>query len=126
MINLNKRIFYAVLLVIVILLGLLSRIYQEMIPDFIGVYIGDILWGLMIYIGFRVVFINKKVISIVVMAILFTTCIEVSQLYHVRWLDNIRNTSIGGLVLGYVFVWSDFICYYTGIAIGVLINIIKR
>ena len=53
-------------------------------------------------------------------ALAFSYAIEVSQLYHAPWLDRIRYTSLGGLVLGYGFLWSDIICYTVGLAIGVV------
>lgn len=33
----------------------------------------------------------------------FLFVIEFSQLYHAEWIDQIRDTSLGGLVLGYGF-----------------------
>jgi glycopeptide antibiotics resistance protein len=44
--------------------------------------------------------------------------VEFSQLYHAPWIDSIRQTTLGGLVLGSGFLGSDLICYSVGIAIG--------
>jgi hypothetical protein len=44
--------------------------------------------------------------------------IEGSQLYHAPWIDAIRDTRFGGLVLGYGFLWSDIICYTVGVALS--------
>jgi len=69
-------------------------------------------------------FILKKaqVLKVALFAALFSVFIETSQLYHSAWIDALRNTLIGGLVLGYGFLWSDIICYITGITFGVLIE----
>ena len=41
-------------------------------------------------------------------------------LYHAPWIDNLRQTTLGGLVLGFGFLWSDIFCYTIGIIIGVI------
>ena len=46
--------------------------------------------------------------------------VEASQLYHAPWIDAIRQTTLGGLVLGFGFLWTDLICYSVGVAIGVI------
>ena len=48
--------------------------------------------------------------------------IEISQLYHAPWIDSIRATTLGGLILGFGFLWSDLICYTVGIVIGAIID----
>jgi len=53
-----------------------------------------------------------------VVALLFCYFIEVSQLYHSIWIDIIRDTRIGGLILGRGFLWSDLISYSIGVALG--------
>ncbi len=44
--------------------------------------------------------------------------VEVSQLYHAPWIDSIRQTTLGGLVLGFGFLWTDLVCYSVGVMIG--------
>jgi hypothetical protein len=44
--------------------------------------------------------------------------VEISQLYHAPWIDSIRQTALGGLVLGFGFLWTDLVCYSVGIFIG--------
>jgi len=48
----------------------------------------------------------------------FRFFVEISQLYHTPWIDSIRQTTLGGLVLGFGFLWTDLIWYSVGIAIG--------
>jgi hypothetical protein len=52
----------------------------------------------------------------------FCVIIEVSQLYHAPWIDSIRGTTLGALVLGHGFVWSDLACYAVGVGLGILIE----
>ncbi len=53
----------------------------------------------------------------------FAVAIEISQLYHDPWIDAIRQTTLGGLILGFGFLWSDLACYAVGVGLGVMIEI---
>jgi hypothetical protein len=48
--------------------------------------------------------------------------IEVSPLYHAPWLDSIRGTTTGGMVLGDDFVSSDLARHAVGAGLGILIE----
>ena len=120
----RNRLLYAVLVVIVMILGLLSRKYGYVIPDFIDTYLGDALWALMIYLGVAFIFNKKKIKIVAALGLSFCYLIEISQLYHANWIDNIRKTTLGGLILGYGFLWSDLVAYSMGIGIGLIIDLI--
>jgi hypothetical protein len=55
---------------------------------------------------------------VALLAMIFATSIEVSQLFRPDWLEYIRNLPGMRLVFGYSFLFSDLLCYATGIAIG--------
>ena len=61
-----------------------------------------------------------------IISLILAFAVEVSQLYHAPWIDSIRNTTLGGLVLGFGFLWSDLVCYLVGIAAGALIELTMR
>lgn len=117
----RNRITYFVITIVVMILGLLSRKVPGL-PSFIESYSGDILWALMVFVMFAFIFNKKSTLSIVVYAIFFSYAIELSQLYHAPWIDSIRSTTIGALVLGFGFLWSDILCYTVGIAIAVVLD----
>lgn len=119
----RSRLIYGIAIVIVILLGLGSRRYADMLPWIIAEYAGDILWALTVFLC--VVFISKRLSTFKagIIAALFSAAIELSQLYHAPWIDTIRRTTIGALILGFGFLWSDLICYIIGILIGVLLDL---
>jgi len=50
--------------------------------------------------------------------------IEMSQLYQAEWINNIRHTTLGGLILGQGFLWSDIVAYTAGVIIGALFEIV--
>ena len=115
----QSRLFNAILIVIVIALGLFFRkIAYPYMPDLINEYLGDALWASMIFFIFRFIFIDKDTRLIAIYAILFCFLIEITQLYHAPWVDSIRATALGGLVLGFGFLWSDLLAYYIGILLA--------
>ena len=117
----RNRILYLILTIITIILGLLSRKVQGL-PQIISSYSGDALWALMVFFLFSFLFNKKSTIFILVISIIFSYGIEISQLYHAPWIDSIRATTLGGLILGFGLLWSDLICYTVGIVIGAIID----
>ncbi len=61
-------------------------------------------------------------IKIGIGALSFAYLIEVSQLYQANWIVAIRNTTLGSLVLGHGFLWSDLVCYTVGIGLAFLLD----
>lgn len=118
----RSRILYLILTIITIILGLLSRKVSGL-PQIISAYSGDILWALMMFLIIAFIFKKKSTIFIISWAIILSFGIEISQLYHAPWIDAIRNTVLGGLILGFGFLWSDLVCYTIGIIIGIIIDI---
>ena len=104
------------------ILGLLSRKINDL-PKIIELYSGDILWALMVFLIIAFIFNKKSTIFIISWAIILSYSIEISQLYHAAWIDAIRNTTLGGLILGFGFLWSDLVCYKIGIIVGAIIDI---
>jgi len=109
---------YFILIVVTIIVGLLSRYYAA-----VPLFIGDVLWALMVYFIMRVLFIKAQTNRIVIYSMSFCYAIEFSQLYKAPWIDKLRHTLFGRLVLGDTFLWGDLLSYTVGIAIGVLISL---
>ena len=51
---------------------------------------------------------------------------EFSQLYHAPWIDSIRSTFLGHIILGEGFIWVDLVAYAIGIWIGMLAESVLR
>ena len=120
----RSRYKYAALMITVILLGLASRSYSPPLPPVVKAYAGDALWALAAYMMIAFLFPRLPIRSVAAWAGLFSLAVEVSQLYHATWIDNLRRMRVGGLVLGYGFLWSDLVCYVVGISTGVLAEIL--
>ncbi|ASI78192.1 DUF2809 domain-containing protein [Bacillus cereus group sp. Bc002] len=120
----RNRLLYATFTILVIILGLSSRKFAFALPALLNDYLGDALWALMIFIGFGFLFPKIEMKKLALISLMFCYGIEVSQLYHAEWIDSIRATTLGGLVLGYGFLWSDLVAYTIGVGIGFLFELI--
>jgi hypothetical protein len=99
-------------------LGIGSRRFAQSLPGFVAAYAGDTLWALAACLGIGLILPRFSTWRVAVLALLFSLLIEVSQLYHALWIDSIRRTTLGGLVLGFDFVPSDLACYSVGVGVG--------
>jgi hypothetical protein len=111
----SKRIIYALLVLVVIALGILSR-KVNVIP----LIVGDILYAVMMYLLIKFLLIQLRYWKVALISLSICCFIEISQLYHAPWIDQIRNTTLGALVLGNGFLWSDMIAYTFGTTICLL------
>ncbi|ARK13742.1 ribosomal maturation YjgA family protein [Fibrivirga algicola] len=118
----RTRLVYSGLTAGVLLLGLASRRLGTYLPEFVNAYIGDTLWALMVFFGFAILFNRRSTHYIALLALLFSFGIEFSQLYHAPWIDSVRATQLGGLVLGFGFLWTDLLCYSVGILVGAWVD----
>lgn len=118
----RNRLLYSGQTLVVVLLGLSSRRYSGYLPESINPYIGDILWALMVFLLIGTILNRRSSRQIALAAIIFSFSIEFSQLYHAPWIDEIRRTAMGGLVLGFGFLWSDLLSYTMGVTAGYFID----
>lgn len=118
----RNRVFYILLIIFSILIGLGSRKFPEILPSFLSLYLGDTIWALMVFFMLGFIWTRKNSLYNGILTLVFSYMIEFSQLYHAAWIDNIRNTTLGSLVLGSGFLWSDLLCYTIGIILGMWIE----
>ncbi len=118
----RNRLHYAAALAVVIMLGLPQRIIPQYMPDFMVQYGGDALWALAIFLIFGMLFPKASTGKVALAAIILSWGIEFSELYQADWINAIRATRLGGLILGYTFLWVDLVSYTVGISIGVILE----
>jgi hypothetical protein len=112
------RAVYALLVLTVIAAGLLWRPSLLPLPPFASKYGGDALWSLMVFFGFGLLFPRSSTLTLAALAICFSSAVEFSQLYHAPWIEGVRATLPGRLILGSTFNWPDFLAYTLGVALG--------
>jgi Protein of unknown function (DUF2809) len=85
--------------------------------------LGDALWAVMVFL------VCSNCISAWSLhrraAVAWFVCIlvELSQAVHVPWLDAVRRTRVGALLLGHEFSWHDVVLYTIGIGVALVASI---
>lgn len=116
----RNRILYFFIIIALICTGLAARKWKVFLPDVVNVYLGDAIWAAMIYFGIAFILNRRSLSFIAMLSLAFCYCIEISQFYHAPWIDEIRHTRIGALMLGFAFLWSDIFAYTLGISLSFL------
>ncbi|MBC7383586.1 MAG: DUF2809 domain-containing protein [Bacteroidia bacterium] len=75
---------------------------------------------MMVFFMFRVIFTNP--LKWLLYEFVFSYIIKFSQLFQVGWINSLRTTVLGALVLGSGFLWIDLVCYFTGIVLAFAID----
>lgn len=118
----KMRVTYLIAIAITILLGLASRNWSTLLPSFVPQNVGDILWAMMVYFGFRLLLVRKSALIAIWLSFLFSFGIELSQLYQEDWINQIRRTTLGALILGKGFLVEDLVRYTAGIIIATVLD----
>jgi hypothetical protein len=111
------KIKYLISVISFITLGILSRKITG-----IPLFIGDMLYAVLIYFGFRFLIIKSKKSTSLLLSLLFCFGIEILQLVQLDWLIAIRKTTLGHYILGQGFLWLDLFCYVIGSLLAFLID----
>ena len=109
-----------------IVLGLASRRYADVIPDFAARYAGDTLWATAAYVALSIAWPGAGVRLLAAGAALIALTVELSQLARPAWLEAARRWPGARLLLGYGFLASDLVCYAAGVALGAAIDVAMR
>lgn len=75
----------------------------------------EIFWCLFAFLFFRS---SKAIIQIPLWVFIITCILEFLQLWHPPFLEQIRATLVGKLLLGTTFAWWDFPHYVVGCFLG--------
>lgn len=112
-----RRLSFAVAIIATIALGLLSRkMPGGLFPAALGKYPGDALWAIMVFFAWGLCLPTASTAKLASYALLTSYADEFSQLYQAPWINAIRATTAGHLVLGSTFSWWDMLAYTIGIA----------
>lgn len=113
----QKRFFYFILVILTIIIGLLSRLI-EVIP----LWVGDALYAVMMFFIVRFIFPLKTSHFIFIVSLCFCFLIEFSQMYQADWINKLRATWPGHMILGQGFLWSDLVAYTLGVAMRLIVD----
>lgn len=113
-----RRLVYAALAVATVGVGLYCRWPGAGLPPHVAKYAGSVLWGMLVYWCVAVLLPRVRTRIVLLASACIAVAVETSQLVHVDWLDRIRRGTIGALLLGRVFAWSDIAAYLIGIVVA--------
>lgn len=122
--RLRSRIVYVALAVATIVVGLAVHLHGAALSPVARDVFGDALWAAMIawWVGAAAPTVRLSRRTIVALAVCFA--VELSQLYHAPWIDALRETTLGHLVLGSGFDPRDLASYAAGVLAAVLLELV--
>lgn len=120
--HLRRRLSFAAFAIAVVPIGLATRRFPWALPELIATYAGDALWAMTVYLLIGALAPTAPIRIRATISLAFAFLVECSQLWHPAWLDAIRATTAGRLVLGQGFLWSDLACYSVGVAIAAAVE----
>jgi hypothetical protein len=86
----------------------------------LGKYPGDALWALTVFFLWGMFRPGASTGRLAVYALITSYADELSQLYQAPWVNAIRATTAGHLILGSTFSWWDMLSYTAGVGVGVV------
>lgn len=113
----RSRLALGAALVVVIGLGLGSRVFAASLPGGVAANAGDALWTVAVYLSLALVAPLWSPLRLGTLAFGISLGVELSQLVDVAWLNGLRGTLPGRLLLGAGFLWADLLRYLIG-AVG--------
>lgn len=117
-----RRITYLILFIFFIWLALATRHHRGWFHPLIAKYGGDVIWAGAFLFLLRNFFFKTKLWKLALWCYTLGVLDEFSQLIDTGWANSIRSTTIGRLMFGVGFVWSDLLCYAIGtlLALGLI------
>jgi hypothetical protein len=116
----RSRLLYTAATLGVIAIGLASRRFSGLFPAALGKYPGDALWALMVFSILGIILPRSPTRSLGASALAVSFVVEFSQLYQAPWINAVRGTTPGHLILGSTFSWGDLIAYTAGVSVGIV------
>ncbi|WP_017304284.1 DUF2809 domain-containing protein [Spirulina subsalsa] len=106
-------------LLLIIPLGLSAKFYQGWGSAWVNDSFSSIFYEMAWCLVFFLIFPRRQAIWPIALGVfLCTSILEFLQLWHPPWLQTIRATLLGRLILGVAFDWSDFLYYVIGSVLG--------
>lgn len=122
----SRRVGLFVALLVVIPLGLASRKWGADLPVFIADNAGDALWTVAVYLTVAICFPIWRSVTVGCVALAISLGVEFSQIIDVDWLNVLRKTLPGRLLLGAGFLWIDLVRYAAGALVVTILDLALR
>ena len=117
LVNVRRRILISLL--IVTPTGFLFKLYFGPAQGWFRNYGAGVLYEIFWCLVFFYFWPRKEMITRIAVGVFLATCIlEILQLWHPWFLEQIRSTFFGSALIGTTFVWWDFPYYALGSSLG--------
>jgi len=117
----RRRVRYLVLAVGTIAVGVMVHLGGTFLPPVFRDVLGDALWAMMIvwWMGVAAPRLPLRTRGLAALAV--CVAVELSQCYHTPFLDALRRTLPGHLVLGSGYDPRDFLAYSAGVVLAIVL-----
>lgn len=118
----RSRLGLAILILLVIAIGLASRLGYIPFPAALGNYPGDALWAWVVVLCVAWLRPAMALTKLVTWSLAIAFAIEFLQLYQAPWMQALRANKLAYLVLGNGFDPLDLAAYVVGIGLGAVVD----
>ncbi len=119
----RSRLLLATVCLGLIAAGLASRSgLAEAGPRWLVRHAGDALWAANLYFVLGLLRPSAARRSLLLATVLLCFAVECSQLLQPEWLESLRRTRLGALVLGHGFLWIDWLRYAVGALLALALD----
>ena len=119
----RRRWIYVATALAVVTAGLASRKFCSSWPLLLRKYPGDLLWAALVYLIIACIWTKWHTKKVLCIAFAYCLTVEFSKLIPSQFLSSIRQSDIGHLILGRVFMWENIVAYLLGILLVTLIEV---
>ena len=116
----RQRVPYVALALLTIALGLAVHLRGRALDPAVRDILGDALWASMIHWWLGALAPRASTLARAGVAIGICFAVEIGQLYRAPWIDAIRRTTVGHLLLGSDFFPRDLAAYALGVLLAAL------
>ncbi|MDB9315197.1 DUF2809 domain-containing protein [Spirulina sp. CS-785/01] len=115
----KSRLLAVLGLIVLIPIGLYSKAYSGIASQWVNNSLGAVFYEMAWCFLFYSVFPTPKAVWRIPLAVFLVTCgLEFLQLWQPDWLQAIRATFLGKMILGTTFAKADFFYYVIGCGLG--------
>ena len=119
--KLTKRKWTIIFLLLIVPIGFLTKFYTGPLASWVNNSLGGLFYVIFWSLLFFLLIPKAGVFKISALVFVCTCCVEFLQLWHPAFLELIRSNFFGRTLLGTTFSRTDFIYYFLGFLISLLL-----
>jgi hypothetical protein len=116
------RLTYAFIAIATVAVGLFVHTQATGVNRDVRDVLGDALWAMMMVWLVSALAPQTGIVARAVVSLAICYAVEFSQLYQASWVDSLRETTVGQLVLGSGFDPRDLAAYAAGVLVAAMLD----